>query len=245
MIVFWVLFYLQGSISFSHAGENTAPADFILKVGYFDFPGLTVTDATGKPGGLVNEITIKTLENTDINYTIKQYPAARFYEYLSEGKIHLFNGVSTIPIVKQSTISSDIPLFTLEMRIYHTKDKKTVRQKEALTGHSVILVRGFTYKDWGAWVKDPANKVEFYETDSHEAAFAMLKRQRGDYLLNYKHIDRNILKEVKIDDLHIEPLFRWECSFNISRNTPGAAQLLKKLEKSYQELIRTGKLETY
>jgi polar amino acid transport system substrate-binding protein len=219
--------------------------NFELKVGYFDFPGLTYTDEKGMPAGFVNEITMKTLENAKIKYSISSYPAARFYEYLSAGKIHLFSGLSSIPVVQQSTISSPVKLFPLEMRIYYVGNKTSITRKEELSGRSVILVRGFTYKDWGAWIRSKENRVTFYETDSHEAAFEMLKRGRADYLLNYKHIDTDVLNKVKIPNLVIKPLYTWYCYFNIYKNTPDARKLLKILENSYMQLIREGKLQKY
>lgn len=219
--------------------------NFTLNVGYFDFPGLTFTDKDGRPAGFVNEITMKTLENINMKYTIERYPAARFYDYLSKGKIHLFNGLSTIPSVKASCVSSKIPLFPLEMRIYHLSDKKPVTTKEELSGHSVVLIRGFSYKDWGAWIRDEKNKVVFYETDSHEAAFEMLQRGRTEYLLNYKYIDEEVLHKIQIPGLVIEPIFRWYCYFNINKDIPNAHTILKKLEESYEELLKAGKLKQY
>jgi|GEM_PF-1159835 len=219
--------------------------NFTLKVGYFDFPGLTYRDENGEAAGFVNEITIKTLDNTDMKYAIDRYPAARFYEYLSQGKIQVFNGLSSIPSVEASCVSSTIPLFPLEMRIYHVRGQKPVATKEGLVGHSVILIRGFTYKDWGAWIRDERNKVVFYETDSHEAAFEMLQTGRAEYLLNYKYIDEEVLHKIKIPGLVIEPLFRWYCYFNVNKDLPNAVGILKKLEQSYEELLKEGKLRKF
>ncbi|MCP3942141.1 MAG: transporter substrate-binding domain-containing protein [Desulfobacteraceae bacterium] len=237
----FLIFLIFFSVILSHAQDD----NFVLNVGYFDFPGLTHTDENGNPAGFVNEITIKTLENTDIKYTINKYPAARLYKYLSNGKVHVFNGLSSIPIVKASSFSSKIPLFPLEMRIYHRGDKKPIVTKEELVNHSVILIRGFTYKDWGAWIRNKKNNINFYETNSHESAFEMLQRGRSEYLLNYKYIDQKVLNDIQIPGLIIKPLFRWNCYFNINKNTPNAKKILKKLEDSYEELIREGKLQQY
>ncbi len=224
------------------------PADLIVQVGYFEYPGLTYTDSNGKAAGFVNEITMKTLEHAGIKYSITSYPAARFFDYLSQGKIDLFNGLSAIEVVKNTTLSSRINLFPLNMRVYSLPGNKIVNKKEDLRGHSVILVRGFTYKDWGKWIRDKANGVTFYETETHEAAFEMLKRGRANYLLNYKYIDDACLKNIKIPNLVIttppqeEP---WYCSFNIHKNTPHAKHILIKLEKSYLQLIKEGQLKKY
>lgn len=234
-----ILIYLTANSSYAQDRES------ILKVGYFDFPGLTYTDENGKAAGFVNEITLKTLENTNMKYTIDRYPAARFYEYLSNGKIHVFNGLSSIPSVQASCFSSKIPLFPLDMRVYHLSDKNSITTKEELVGHSVILVRGFSYKDWGAWIRDEKNKVVFYETDSHEAAFEMLQRGRAEYLLNYKYIDEEVLNRIKIPGLVIKSLFRWYCYFNVNKDVPNAEKILKKLEQSYEELIQEGKLRKF
>ncbi|MCP4116381.1 MAG: transporter substrate-binding domain-containing protein [Desulfobacteraceae bacterium] len=221
------------------------PDRFVLKVGYFDFPGLTYVDKNGTPAGLVNEITTKTLDNAKIAYTMESYPAARLYDYLAKGKIHLFNGLGSIPLVKESAISGKETLFPLEMRIYHREDREPVIRKEQLAGRSVILIRGFTYKDWGGWIRNKGNRVKYYETNTHEAAFRMLRRNRADYLLNYKYIGEDCLKKFPIPNLVIKPLFRWQCSFNISRSTPHAETLLKRLEQSYYDLIARGELIRY
>lgn len=219
--------------------------ELVLKVGYFDFPGLTYVDENGEAAGFVNDITIKTLENTDLKYTIDIYPPARFYEYLANGKIDIFNGLSSIPAVATSCFSSKIPLFPLEMRIYQINDRQPIEKKEDLVGHSVILVRGFTYKDWGAWIRDERNKVHFYEAESHEAAFKMLQRGRAEYLLNYRYIDEEVLNNINIPGLIIKPLFRWYCYFNVNMNTPNAKKILEKLERSYEDLIKSGKMRKF
>lgn len=228
--------------------DRELPADLTVKVGYFEYPGLTYTDTNGKPAGFVNEITMKTLEQAGIKYSIVSYPAARFFDDLSNGKIDLFNGLSSIEVVKKSTLSSSINLFPLNMRVYSLPGNKKITKKEDLRGHSVILVRGFTYKDWGYWIRDNASGVTFYETETHEAAFEMLKRGRATYLLNYKYIDSECLKKVKIPNLVVTTPpgeSQWYCSFNIHKNTPHAKRILERLEKSYLQLIKEGQLKKY
>ncbi len=227
------------------AGISTPGKDFVLKVGYFEFPGVTYTDEAGVPAGLVNEITVKTLEQAQIPFAIQSYPAARFFRYLEQGKVHLFNGVSSIPVVARSTISSQINLFPLHMRVYWVGDKPAVTQKEDLIGHSVILVKGFTYKDWGEWIREPSNQVTFFDAYSHLDAFKMLKRERAEYLLNYRYIDANVLKKVDIPDMQTRTLFKWDCVFNLHKDTPNAEAILKKLEESYQTLVENGELKRY
>lgn len=232
-------------ICFSVMCSYGQEGDFTVKVGFFDFPGVTYVNKDGKPDGLVNDITIKTLENAGLKYTLEKYPTVRFFEYLSTGNMHVFNGLSSIPSVKASCISSTIPLFPLEMRIYYLNGHHPVAVKEDLAGHSVILIRGFTYRDWGAWIRDKKNNVVYFETDSHAAAFEMLQRGRAEYLLNYKYIDAEVLSSIKIPGLVIKPLLRVYCYFNVSKKTPNAEEILRKLEKSYSELIKEGKLKTY
>lgn len=242
IILFVLLFMHQGESAASDKNYNN---DFVLKVGYFDFSALTYTDKNGKPAGFVNEITIKTLDNANIKYKIKEYPPGRFYHELEQGRVHLFNGLSAIPAVKKSCISSEIALFPLEMRVYWTGSKKPVKLKEDLIGRSVIIVKGFTYKDWGAWIRSGKNNVDFFDTYTHESAFNMLKKGRGEYLLNYKYIDSKYIEDAQIKDLTAKTLFKWNCYFNIRKNTPNAQQLLKKLEASYLQLIEQGSLEKY
>ena len=249
LVLFNSSVYGQGTGKQSTSKKDASlPSDLVLKVGYFEYPGLTYTDASGKPAGFVNEITMKTLEHAGIKYTIASYPAARFFEYVAQGKIDFFNGLSSIETVNKSMIASKINVFPLNMRVYSLQGAPHIKKKEDLRGHTVILVRGFTYKDWGKWIRDKANGITFYETETHEAAFEMLKRGRGDYLLNYKYIDDECLKKVSIPNLIVMTPpedTQWYCSFNISRKTLHARQILNRLDNSYLQLIKEGQLKKY
>lgn len=245
-----VIGFLMLNVGYGFGGPSAAraldlPDGFLLNAGYFEFSGLTYTDDKGRPAGFVNEITMKTLDHAGIPYTLQDYSAARFFRQLAEGDIHFFNGLSSIPVVNENCISSDIKLFPLEMRVYWRGDKAPISTKEDLIGRSVILVRGFTYKDWGAWIREGKQNIDFYDVNTHESAFRMLKKGRADYLLNYKYIDSEVLERVDIPDLQVKPLYRWYCYFNIHEETPRARQLLKKIEASYRDLIEKGELKQY
>jgi len=162
MITLFLLVIVGICGSYAQGTEAETPDNFVLNVGYFEFPGVTYTDDNGKPAGFVNDITIKTLDNAKMKYSIQSYSAPMLFDKFSKGEIHLFNGVSTLPPIQESAISSQIGLFELEMRVYWVGDKSPIKEKEDLVGHSVILLKGFTYKDWGAWIRDQKNKVVFY-----------------------------------------------------------------------------------
>lgn len=222
--------------------------DVVLKVGYVEFPGLTYTDSNGKPAGLVNEITMKTLEHAGIQYTMTSYPAGRLFEDMAKGKIDLFNGLCTIPAFKNKTIHKPLNLFPLEMRVYFVGNKKIINNKEDLAGESIVLARAYSYDEWGKWIRDKANNVNFYETDTHDAAFHMLKKGRVEYLLTYKHIDEICLKSITIPKLRFHPpssVNGLYCTFNLNKNKPKADLILEKLEESYNQLIQDGRLKKY
>lgn len=73
----------------------------------------------------------------------------------------------------------------------------------------------------------------------------MLKKGRGDYLLNYKYIDSEYIEKSQISDLTARTLFRWNCYFNVHKNVPVAEDLLKRIEAGYLELIEQGRLNKY
>lgn len=231
----------------SRTKEKNA-GDVVVRVGYVEFLGLTHTDKNGKPAGLVNEITMKTLEHAGIKYTIASYPAGRLFDDLSKGRLDLFNGLHTIPSFKNTTIHSSVNLFPLEMRIYFIGDKKIINFKEELSNRSIVMTRGYSYHDWGTWIRDKNNKVIFYETDTHDASFQMLKKGRVDYLLTYKYIDDACLKNMSIPNLRFNApssVYGLYCTFNLNKNMPHADKILRKLEDSYQQLINEGKLKQY
>lgn len=220
------------------------PEGFELKVGFFEYPGLTYTNGDGRPAGIVNQITLKTLKHAEIPFSIQSYPAYRFYQSLKEGGVHLFNGVSSIEPVRESTVPGRLNLFPLNMRAYWIGEKPAIEKKADLIGKSVILVRGFTYNDWGNWIRKH-DQVLHFDTNTHLSAFRMLKGGRAEYMLNYKYIEVEVLKRIQIPDLRVRSLDTWYCRFNVQKDLPAARRLLERLETSYQELVQSGELKRY
>ncbi len=216
--------------------------DFVLKIGYLEYPPLTYTNEQGVPDGLFINIAKKTLTHAGIKYTAKGYPAGRFYKYLVNGEVHLFLGIKTIPELKDKTIVSNARNGSIEMRVFTIGKKKEITRKEDLVGKKVIIVRGFSYSTWGSWIRDKKNGVKFIETNSHEAAFEMLERGRANYLLNYKYISRFVLKNKEIKNLQHKTLFNWQCYFVLSNKIANASNILRKMDNSYKALIKSGGL---
>lgn len=215
---------------------------FLLQGGYLNYPPLTYTDDSGKPAGIFIDIASKTLKHAGIPFQFIEYPGKRLYANLENGTTHLFLGIKTVPFMEKNTIASKAMIGTLEMRAYSIGNKPIITRKEDLVGKSVILSRGFSYSTWGTWLRNPENGVFITEAYNHKDAFEMLIKERADYVLNYKYIVEDMFQSFPVRDLKFSPLERWQCHFVVSNKIPDAPEIVKKIDASFEALVKAGKI---
>ncbi|MBF0259446.1 MAG: hypothetical protein HQK62_11505 [Desulfamplus sp.] len=91
-------------------------------------------------------------------------------------------------------------------------------------------------------MEDPANNIELDVTDGHELAFKKLQGKRADYLLDYSAPAEKTLKSITIPGIQSHSISLLDVFLIISKKTPDAENLLKKLEQAFIDLKKEGKL---
>ena len=219
-----------------------AQKPLILEGGFLSYPPLTYSDKSGNPSGHFIEIASKTLKHAGIPFRFTEYPGKRLYANLEHGAVHLFLGIKTVPFMKTTTIASKAMIGTIEMRAYSIGSKLKITKKEDLVGKTVIITRGFSYSNWGTWLRNPENGVFVTEAYSHRDAFKMLLKGRADYVLNYKYITNDLLKSFPIKNLRFNTLENWNCHFVLSNKINNAQEIITKMDNSFNELVKAGEI---
>jgi polar amino acid transport system substrate-binding protein len=214
-----------------------------IKAGMLIFPPYFVDNGDLPPSGIYLDLMEKTLKHAGLEYHIETFPPKRLYLNLGSGETDLYLGVKGAPEYKDKVLYSNISISKIQMRVYATGDTHLPTTKEEINNHKISTIRGYSYGGLVSYFSDPKNNIDVALTGEHLASFQMLKNNRVDYVINYKHPSESILKNLTIPNLKYTNLYSVDIYFIVSKSTPNAAEVLQKLERSYLELIELGEVE--
>lgn len=211
-----------------------------LRVGVLDFPPFYVVKSEFEVSGILADIIRKTLDRAGVKYVVSGFPPKRLYFNLADGTSQLFMGVRGVPEYEGHVLYSNIKIEEIEVRLYTLKDKPLLSSLNDLKGKKVITQRGYSYGGISTFLEDPANKITVDPTDGHDLLFKKLIRGRADYLLDYNQPAESVIKKDKITGLKYSIIKKLKVQFIISKKTPDAENLLKKIDAAYLALKKEG-----
>lgn len=203
----------------------------VLKGAYIEFPPLTYTNDQGEPAGPYIRESTRLAREAGYDVEWRSLPIDRIYLYLQKGKLDLWIGSQGVPAIDGWTLEPDFSFPPIRLNAYHLEKTPSVSGRADLRGKHLILIRGYTYRDY----LDPVTNAEATRVDtasSHRAALRMLQAERGDYLLNFEAPINNALEESSITDLRHSPITEWETTLVFSAQTDRAKKLVQDFEKA-------------
>ncbi|OJS98792.1 substrate-binding periplasmic protein [Marinobacter nauticus] len=175
-----------------HADDQDPYSMKAVRVAYVEFPPITYRTAEGEPAGEFVEITKKVAAEAGYELEFIYLPVARTYLYLRDGTVDLWLGLSATPVLKEAVLESWISPIPVELSAWYRQDTEPLEHMDQLHGSMVILIGGYTYGGLRDWLEDQPD-IRITEAPNHRSAVDMLKRKRGDYLLDYRQPVREIL----------------------------------------------------
>lgn len=169
------------------------------------------------------------MERAGIPWHAVSYPARRLFRNLESGNTNfsiLVRGSS----LEGSCIFSQQPVYTTQLNVYSIGNRPAVTSREDLIGKKIITIRGYSYAGLLKFISDPANRIVNEVTGTHTSAFAMLRDNRADYLLDYASAASDILAENPIEDLKANAIDELDIYLVLSRSYPDAENLMARLE---------------
>jgi len=239
---YYIFSYFEKRLSdLNQKKENQKKLSTII-IGYVEFYPYTYTD-NNKPSGIFIEKTQTIFDYykkniKEINYIYKSLPAARLFESLKNGSVHIFIGIKEIPSIQPYTYNGNEVIGNIEMRIYYLNKTplKIIRNVEDFKEESVILIRGYGYTGWADWIKK--NNIQYIEALDHYNAFELLQFERAKFLLEYKEPAEMVIKDKKYDNLNYQVVKKLDCFFIVSKKLENAEILLKNLDNIHKQLYR-------
>jgi len=223
-------------------GGPAAAANRVYQVGILDFPPYAVIEKSGACKGILVDVLEKVLKEGGISYSMKGFPQKRLFSNLATGESDIYVGIKGVPDYEGKVLFSRFPVTDLDLRVYFNKGTAAIQHIQQLNGTRVIVIMGYGYGGLIKYLQDPANKITLDPSHTHLIALRKLAARRADYLLDYRQPTSMAIQEEGIQGLESHSISKVDIFFIVSKKTPGAEELMKRLEISYQALKAAGKL---
>jgi len=204
-----------------------------------NFPPKSIQTADGKFKGVVFDVMHSTLDKMGVPYKTTITPMKRIVAGLKKGTTNLTSLLKS-PSLQPFTWALE-PAFTqIRIVVFHQGKKLEIKKKEDLIGKNLIMLRGWTYLNIKDYYESLAKqgKIKLQYADSHEIAFKMLNKGRGDYLLEYWDPSQETLKKMDVPNLSHNVLMSVDVHVLISKTQPNAKAFKRRFEKAYQQVLK-------
>lgn len=215
---------------------STVNAESPLRTTYIEFAPVTFTNPEGAPDGYLVHTMFDVLKEAGYDYSVRPFPTNRMIMNMADGELDLWIGASTIQSLKDHVVVGNEPVTEIHFRAYYFGDSGPYLRKEDLLGKRVIMMRGYSYSGWSKFIKDPANDIQYFESDSHDQALNALRLGRGDVLLDYQRPASTAISKTDIEDIKSNEVLSQSLYFLVSKKTPNADQVVKALDKAFLRL---------
>ncbi len=213
----------------------------ILNVGYYEFAPAIYTDAHGTARGELAELTRRVARQAGYGVHFRALPGARLYAALENGSIDLWPGAQGKPELAAHTLEGRHTLSQINLNLYHRAGTPVPRIPDDLAGKALILIGGYSYwPNINAILENPALDLRLLRTSNHLSALEMLRRKRGDYLLDYQIPVEQARQRLNMEELPYLRLTQVPIHFIVSRHTQDAEAIVDALDQAYETLRQAG-----
>jgi polar amino acid transport system substrate-binding protein len=240
----WVVLTVFAGLSVGVRAQE-APASVnqgerpVVRVAYVEFPPVTYRGLNGEPAGYFVDMTRDVAKEAGFELEFLYLPVSRVYLYLQNGTVDLWLGMTGIPALASDTLESWANPVALQLSAWYLKGTAPVEHIDALRGNTVILIGGYTYGGFRDWLERQSD-IQITEAPGHRSAIGMLKRKRGDYLLDYRQPIREVLTEASDDFIQESEIRTRYGAWLFSLASPRAAILREAFDDAYLRLTERG-----
>ncbi|HLT13267.1 MAG TPA: transporter substrate-binding domain-containing protein [Marinobacter sp.] len=212
-----------------------------VRVAYVEFPPITYRNAKGEPEGEFVDITRKVAKEAGFELEFLYLPVARTYLYLQNGTVDLWLGLSATPVLNDDVLESWISPLPVELSAWYRESAPALNHIDQLHGKIVILIGGYTYGGLRYWLEKQPD-IRITEAPNHRSAVDMLKRRRGDYLLDYRQPVREVLTKPSDSTVRESEVRSRNAAWLFSLASPRASELREAFDEAYMRLAERGEV---
>jgi polar amino acid transport system substrate-binding protein len=153
-------FLSMAAAAFFLAIAHTPVQAQAIKAAYVELPPYTYTDAAGSPQGSLIDLLAKVSADAGYSYTAESAPARRLFQGVADGQYDMFIGIKTAEVFQGTTVASQSVIARIELNAWGIGAAPAIKAKEDLAGKQVIVLTGYSYGGWRAYLDDPVNGVQ-------------------------------------------------------------------------------------
>ncbi|EBA01290.1 substrate-binding periplasmic protein [Marinobacter sp. ELB17] len=213
----------------------------ILQVGYMEFPPFTYQNSRGQAAGEFIDITRKVVLEAGYTTEFVFLPPSRLLLHLRNGTVDLAPSLSGTPLLVYETLESWVSPVTLELHAWHLNTTETLKTFDQIKHKRVIVISGYNYGGLMSWMEKQSD-IALTEAPGHRAAIEMLKRNRGDYLLDYHKPVQELLSAPGDENLHSTKLLSREGVWVFALSRPQAEIWREQFDDAYIRLAEKGEV---
>ncbi|WP_091999147.1 substrate-binding periplasmic protein [Marinobacter pelagius] len=236
----WVTMALLAIAASSSVAEPTGDRR-VLTIAYNEFPPFAHHTESGEASGEIIEVTRKVVEEAGYEPEFLFLPISRIYLYLKNGTVDAWPGLTNIPQLEGEVLESWAQPLTVQLSAWYLEGNPPLNHFDDLQGKTVIVIGGYTYAGMIQWLRE-SGQILVTEAPNHRAAIDMLKRRRGDYVLDYRAPVREILTEPSDSVVRESEVRSRTAAWLFSLANPRAAILREEFDDAYLRLVQRGEL---
>lgn len=213
----------------------------VLRVAYAEFPPIEYQNADGEAAGLFIDLTRRVAEEAGYTPEFIYLPVGRIYLYLKSGTIDVWPGLTGIPSLSQDVLESWVSPIPVQLSAWYVAGTPPPTHLDDLRGKSLIVIGGYTY---GGLLErlQSYEDVRITEAPNHRSGIDMLKRKRGDYLLDYRQPVLEILTEPSDRVMRDTEVRTRNGAWLFSLANPKASILRDEFDDAYLRLAERGEV---
>lgn len=236
-----VILLLMAALASATAGAQAGAGLKTLRVAYLEFPPISYQAEDGTPAGSFIELTRKVAREAGYRPDFIFLPVSRVYLYLTNGAIDVWPGVTEVPRLEGEVLETWVSPFPLQLSAWYREGTPPLAHFDQLQGKRVIVIGGYTYGGLLGWLERKSG-IRLTEAPNHRSAVDMLKRKRGDYLLDYRAPVQEILNGDAGNIVHESEVRTRNTAWLFSLANPRAAILRNEFDDAYLRLVEKGKV---
>lgn len=177
------------------------------------------------------------MTKAELDYKFTQYPVARFYKHLLDGKIDISIVSNNIGDKSKVLLLSKQPISKLDVRLFWMPGITTIIERSQLKNQAVLIMRGYRYGGISEELQAQNGTTEqLIQVTSHEESIQMLTRGRAHYFLGYWHLVDYLVKtqsRVQLDTLRLEEI---PLHVSVHNKVDNAEIIIKQLDRAIFEI---------
>lgn len=213
----------------------------VLRVAYAEFPPIEYRNADGEAAGLFIDLTRKVAEEAGYTPDFIYLPIGRVYLYMKNGTIDVWPGLTGIPSLSQDVLESWVSPIPVQLSAWYVTGTPPLSHLDDLKGKNLIVIGSYTYGGLLDRLKSYED-VRITEAPNHRSGIDMLKRKRGDYLLDYRQPVLEILTEPSDRVLRDSEVRTRNGAWLFSLANPMASILRDEFDDAYLRLAERGEV---